>query len=414
MCSERTIHADARRLVGLTFLAIACLLPAVREVYGQWGPSKVEVAPVKGERLAPTVRLVGTVFPKRRTTVAAEVWGFVTEMPVDRGDFIKAGDVICRLRDTQHRFSRDEQTTRVVELESMLAMARAELAKAAFDAERMRKLSDADRSTEKEVVDTAANLDAAKARVGQAEASIQSARSAWERLEDSLKRTQVTAPFDGFVVSKLTEVGSWVVQGGGVVELIDLSVAQVRLNVPESYVAFNEVGTEVLVTIDALGRDFLGTVSRVVPDADPQARTFPVDVDIVNKERLLKSGMFARGSVPAGPVGERLVVPKDAIVTRGPSSYLFVVATTPEGSVADMRAVRIVSEVLDRVAVEVEGLKAGDQVVIRGNEGMAGSGPVIVMSGSAPQKPHELPDNGAATTRPVADNREAADERTYL
>ncbi len=357
-------------------MVLLTALPA----YAQWGPTRVEVATVVEKKLSPTIRLVGSVMPQRRTIVAAEVLGFVVDLPVEHGDHVAKGDILCRLRDTQHRFSRDEAAARLVEAEAALEVARAELTKAAFEDERMQRLSTADRSTEKERVDAAANLVGAKARVAQMQASIASFQASLDRLEDALERTVVRAPFDGVVVSKLTEVGSWLSQGGGVVEMIDLSVVRVRLNVPESCIAFNEVGAEVLVSIEALGRDFSGRIARVIPDADPQARTFPVDVDIANDGGLIRSGMFARGSVPSGPAGDRLVVPKDAVVTRGPSVYLFVVHVSPDGAFSDMRSVRVLSEVLDHVAVDVEALKAGDRVVVRGNEGMRGGGPVIVTS----------------------------------
>lgn len=367
----------------------------------QWGPTRVEVATVVEKKLSPTIRLVGSVMPQRRTTVAAEVLGFVVDMPVEHGDRVAKGDILCRLRDTQHRFSRDEAAARLAEAEAALEAARAELTKATFEDERMQRLSTADRSTEKERVDAAANLVGARARVAQMQASIASFQASLDRLEDALERTVVRAPFEGVLVSKLTEVGSWLTQGGGVVEMIDLSVARVRLNVPESCIAFNEVGAEVLVSIEALHRDFSGRIARVVPDADPQARTFPVDVDIPNADGLIRSGMFARGSVPSGPAGNQLVVPKDAVVTRGPAVYLFVVHVSPDGAFSDMRPVRVLSEVLDHVAVDVEGLKAGDKIVTRGNEGMRGGGPVIVQTAPSGHKESSPTNQADATTQPT-------------
>lgn len=350
--------------------------------FGQWGPARVEISKVVEESLAPTIRLVGTVHPQKRTTVAAEVWGFVTDLPVEIGDSVRKGDLLCKLRDTQHRYNLEEAKARVDDLQAAVRVAVADLTKAKFEEDRINSFTDA---AEKEKVDAAANLEAARARVSQAEASLKSAEAVRERLRDSLQRTEVLAPFDGHVVSKMTEVGSWVEQGGAVVSMIDLATARVRLNVPEAYIGFNPVGVESPVFVDALNQEFLGRVARVIPDADQQARTFPVDIDIPNSDGSLKAGMFVRGSLASGPIGKQLVVPKDAIVTRGPMTFLFTVKKAGDGAVADMKPVRIISEVLDRVAVDVPGLQAGDDVVIRGNEMMFSPGPVIIMSGGSPQ-----------------------------
>lgn len=369
-----------RSLCLLTFSGV--LLFSCGQVRGQFGgPTRVEIATVVESSLAPTVSLVGTIHPQRRTTVAAEVWGFVVEMPVDRGDFVKKGDLLCKLRDTQHRFGLNEAAARTEDLKAMVAVAQAELVKAEFEDRRIRALSD---TAEKERVDAAANLDAAKARVRQAEAALTSAEAIRERMADLRQRTEVRAPFDGYVVAKLTEVGSWVVQGGGVVEMVDLSTARIRLNVPEAYIEFNEIGTEAVVHVDSLKRDFGGRIARVVPDADQQARTFPMDVDIPNPDGLLRAGMFVRGSVPSGPRGRQLVIPKDAVVTRGSGNFVFVVRKSSDGAMAEMKPVTVISEVLDRVAVDVPGLAEGDEVVVRGNEGMYSPGPVIVMEPSKP------------------------------
>lgn len=392
--------AKAYWLLAVTLAALAF---NGEPVFGQFGPTRVEVAAVKEEKIAPTTRLVGTVVPQRRATVAAEVSGWAIEFPVSRGDYVRKGDVICRLRDAQHRFAYLEAEARYADAQAVLAVARAELDKANFEENRIRNLRD---TAEKERVVAKADLDAAQARVAQAEASSAAADAVRQRLSDSLARTEVRAPFDGFVVTRRAELGEWVQQGGPVVELIDLSTARVRLNVPEAYIDFNEVGVEVTVSIDALSREFASRVSRVVPDADPQARTFSVDVDIRNPDFAIKAGMFARGNMPCGPIANRLVVPKDAIVSRGPMNFIFVIRQSVDGAIADMRPVTIISEVIDRVAVDVPGLQAGDIVVTRGNEMMYAPGPVVIMSRTASQPAR----SDTPATQPVVDEGGATRE----
>ena len=388
-------------------VSCGCLLPAGQVIAQGRGPARVEVSSVVEREVAPSVRLVGTIRPQLRTTVASEVAGIVTALPVDEGVFVRKGDLLCKLRDAPRRFAHDEAVARLSELEAGLAVRQAEFDKAKFEKDRTERLWNMQRSTDKERNDTLADLEAARGRVDQAKFALEAQGAVVRRLADLLARTEIHAPYDGSVTIKHTEIGSWVNDGGGIVELLDLSTVRVRVNVPEACVAFCEVGSETYITVDALNRDFAGQVSRVIPIADEQARTFPVDVDIPNPERALKAGMFVRAMVPSGPKAVRLLIPKDAVLRRGPIPMVFVVRSSEKGQMAEMLPVEILSEVLDYVAVKKQGLSAGDQVIVRGNEFMQGPGPVIATP--RPDPSIVDPDSSAQVRDEAADSKSSSD-----
>lgn len=385
MIESMSIVREYKALCGKTLSAIQWYLPALvlglisaRLSLAQGhGPNRVEVVAAIQRDVAPTIRLVGTVRPRRMATVTAEVAGQVASLPVDDGDFVTAGDVLCRLRDAPRRFVHAEAVARVAGLEASLLVSEAELRKAAYEKDRMQRLWKENRSSDKERNDTLANFDAATARRDQARFAVDAQRLVADRLADDLARTIIRAPFDGHIIAKQTEIGSWVEQGGGVVDLMDLSVVRVRVDVPESYIAFCRIGAAASVMVEALNEDFSGRISRVIPNADPRARTFPVDIDIPNKDGKLKGGMFVRAAVPSGPRARRLLIPKDAVVMRGPLPMVFVVRRSEQGQMAELLPVDVLSEVMDYVAVKVPGLSAGEWVIVRGNERMRGPGPVI-------------------------------------
>lgn len=342
-------------------------------------PSRVEVAPVVLEQTAPTMRLVGTVRPRLRSVLAAEVAGMVVEMPVDEGDAVKQGQILCRLRDNQLRFRHAGASAQRAELAAALAAALAARTKAKFEVDRLSRLYAEGRGTEKEQQDAQADFDAADARVEQARQAVAAQEAAVEALADDLERTTIRAPFDGRIVSKRTEIGSWVMQGGAVFEMLDLGVARVRISVPESIIRYCGVGAPVGVTVEALGKSLTGAVARVIPDGDEKARTFPIEVDIPNPQTELKAGMFVRAATPSGPRAERLVVPKDAIVLRGPVSMVFVVREAEQGHMAMPLPVEVVAEIEDRAAIQTQGLRAGEMVVVRGNEYLFSPTPVVIL-----------------------------------
>lgn len=333
--------------------------------------------------MAPTMRLVGTIRPRLRSVIAAEVSGLVAELPVDIGDEVRKGQILCKLRNVTRVAEHAEAVSRLAELEAALEEANAMLDKAAFESQRMTALWEEKRATEKEYTDARADLRAADGRARQAEHALQAQKAVVEVLADRLSQSEIHAPFDGVIVTKRTEVGAWVELGGEIVELVDLTVVRARVNVPEAIIGHCKVGCDALVRVDALKSDYSARISRVVPDADERARTFPVEVDVENPERELRAGMFVSVAMPSGPSGKQLVVPKDAVVVRGAGRTLFVVREGEKGATAMPVSVSIISEVRDRLAVEAAGLSAGDRVVIRGNEYMFAPGPVVVVSDTA-------------------------------
>jgi len=314
-----------------------------------------------------------------RTTVASEIAGMVVELSAEAGDFVKAGQVICRLRDDVRRFAHQEAEAAKERFEKALDEWRAMVERAAFEKARLAELRDEGQGTEREYLFAKTDHDAAVAKLAQGESELRGRQAVVSMLADNLARAEIRAPFDGYVVSKRTEVGSWIIEGGPVVDMVALDVARVRVPVPESAAAYCRPGMQAIVLIDALNRGFEGRIGRIIPDADPKARTFPIEIDVANPETTLKAGMFARADVPSGPSGPRLVVPKDAIVRRGPTSQIFVVRPEGEGlPKAVPMPVEVDTEILDDVTVKADGLKAGDLVVVRGNELMFGPTPVMV------------------------------------
>lgn len=378
-------------------MSTICFLSCVLTALGQGAPVQVETTPVVVRNSAKTIALVGTVYPLRRSVVASEVSGFVAALPIDLGDPVEKGAELCRLRDDTRRFARDESQATLERLKAAADEAEAVRKKWEFEKKRVEGLWASRTCSEKEFQDATAEYAGAVARADAARHAADSQRAMVFMAEDNLEHCLIRAPFAGTVVAKRTEIGQWLEQGGAVAEILALDTARVRVNVPETAITFATVGESVSVQFDAIAGTFEGTISRVSPDADPKARTFPVEIDLPNPERRFKAGMFARAEFPVGERRERMAVPKDAVVRRNETTMLFVVRAGEHGSMAMPTPVQIVSEYAAQYAIEGPGLKAGDSVVIRGNERLYGPTPVMVINAPPPQA-----SGGAATTRPTA------------
>jgi multidrug efflux pump subunit AcrA (membrane-fusion protein) len=227
--------------------------------------------------------------------------------------------------------------------------------------------------------------------VAQAAAEHQRALTVIERLEDEIRRMRVIAPLTGFLVRKRAEIGAWLRPGDAIADLIALDPVYVVGPVGERDLGRLTRGGRARVAVDAYpDRPFTGEVAHIVPQADPQSRTFPVKVRVRNPDGLLKSGMFARVTVEGGSGRKGLYVPKDAVVRRDKGPAVFVV----EDGVARMRVVRAGQAVEGLIEVFDGGLSAGQEVVVVGNEALqdgakvrkaaAGSAPAAPPAGAAP------------------------------
>ena len=146
------------------------------------------------------------------------------------------------------------------------------------------------------------------------------------------------------------------------------------LDLPERYAGQISRDARVKIRTDASpGHVFDGTVVAIIPDADPQAHTLPLKVEVANPDRLLHAGMFARATVSLTSKGAALLVPKDALVNNGQATTVFVVKDGMAMQVPVTRGLDV-----DHQVVVVGDIAAGQQVVVRGNERLRPGQPVVV------------------------------------
>lgn len=415
-------------------------------------PARVAVAEVQRNELDARQTFVGTVMPLRTSTVSSSVEGLVVDLKVDEGAYVKKGDTLAQLRDDQPLLAKAaaeaELDVRTHELnvlsislpeEIKQADARMMAAKAImeFTARRLRRTRQLvasqtiseDELQEKESVALAAQekyreaqtaLGQAQAtlavKLKQADARVKAQQKEVDRLKDDLAQHQITAPFDGYVTEKQTEVGQWITKGGPVVEVVELSYVEVEVPVLESYLSQLHLSMKATVTIGALpGESWPAPVVAIVPQADVRSRSFPVKVRLKNRPGpggvLFKPGMFARVTLPVYSKPQAILVPKDAMVLGGPSPVVFVVDPMPNGpprgpsggspadrplggsleqTTIDGTARKVPIEVDLEAAegrwIEVRGpLKPGELVVVEGNERLLPGQPVVIVRRDPPQ-----------------------------
>jgi RND family efflux transporter MFP subunit len=322
-------------------------------------PSPVTLVEVTEESLQERISLSGTSVPQRRVMLTPRVAGLVSEVLVDEGSLVEAGDRLVGLDD------------RLAQIEVRVAEARVEEAKARHeDAKRVRdellRLKEGRHASETSIA-------SAVAQVAVTEAVLSQEQAALERARELRSRHSVTAPFAGMVVAKGAETGQWVQRDDAVMELVVVDMLRIRVPLPQRYFPRVRPGAAASVRFDALpGEALEGRVLARVALGNEGSRSFPLLIDISNPDRLLAPGMSARVSVETvNGVARAVMVPRDAVVSRSDGSRQ-VWRVRQEAGV--LRAYPVPVEIGRAQGARLEvvsgELAAGDRLVLLGNENL--------------------------------------------
>ncbi len=382
----RTLFTALNRAVVPVWLTAAILCMNLGATLGpvsafaQSGPpaSLVRVDSVRVEPLVQTVPVIGRLVARQTGNVAARIAGPVESFSVEVGDRVAKGDVIAVLTPDTMAVQKTLAEGGVREAEADLETARAEAALAGQALDRLEGLRKTVAFPQGRFDDARQQLVVAKARVAKAEVAIV-ARKASLRLADlNMYYSRILAPYDGVVIRRLTEMGAYVRAGDSVVQLVGDRTLEVEADVPSNRLSGLKSGVVVKTVLDD-GRRFDAAVRAALPSENPLTRTRVVRFvpEFADDIEGLADGQSVTVAVPVGARRDAVTVHKDAIIKKVTGSVVFVVV---DGK-AQIRPIRLGEATGARVEV-LDGLKAGESVVVRGNERLRPGAAVRIDGGS--------------------------------
>jgi RND family efflux transporter MFP subunit len=371
----------------------------------------VVVARVATMQAATGQSFVGTVLPARTSDVGSAVDGRLVELPIVDGQHVAENEPIAQLLRGLLEIEREgavaeldrrrqvlselQAGSRPEEIEQARALEagfEARLAYARSRLARLGRLAERGTSTVDELQDAQTELQAIEAQlrgsraalalaeagprreqVAQAAAAAAVQEAEVERIDDQLAKHTIRAPFSGWIVERFTEKGQWLARGGLVARIAELDTVEIEAQVPESSIGGLRESAEVRLEFDAApDQPWIGTIARIVPQADLLSRSFPVKIRLENRvvdgAPVIKGGMLARAWLPVGTPGSVTVVPKDALVLGGLRPLVYCIDTT-DATHGTVRPVEVAlgAAVEGHVATR-GGIEPGSLVVVRGNE----------------------------------------------
>lgn len=338
-------------------------------------PPEVGVVTATPAKVGVVSELPGRTEASRVAQVRARAAGIVQKRLFAEGSDVKAGQPLFRIDDAPYRAA-------LASAQAALARAEANVLQTRAQAERYKPLAEANAVSQQEYI-------AAQAAWKQAEADVASAKAAVQTAQINLGYTSVTAPIAGRIGRALVTEGALVGQG----EATQLALVQ---QVDPLYVNFTQSADEVLRLradiasgrYQSAGAPGSVAVSLVLDDGsvhpqrgrllfsdlsvDPATGQISLRAEVPNPKGTLLPGLYVRVRLAQAELPAGIVLPQQAVQRGSAGDTVMVVGA--DGKAA-ARAVKL-SQGPNRQWVVLEGLKAGEQVVVDGFQKIRPNAPV--------------------------------------
>jgi RND family efflux transporter MFP subunit len=308
----------------------------------------VRVAAPTAAGAVQTLALPGTLQGYVQAPISARASGYVKRWHRDIGSRVEKGELLAELETPEI----DQQLSQAMAARQQAASS-LDLAKSSF--ERWESLRKRDAVSQQEV-------DERRSADAQARANLAAADANVERLRQLEGFKRVTAPFAGVITRRNIDTGDLIDAGGGraLFVMAQTDPLRVYVSVPQSYAQMVKRGQQVTVTQTELrGQSFKGEIVRTAGSIEAATRTMQVEINLANKDGMLLPGAFVTVSLPLPATGA-LSIPTNTILFRPEGPRVAVVGA--DGKVG-LRTVRIGRNYGSSVEV-LEGVAATDQLVL--------------------------------------------------
>jgi HlyD family secretion protein len=430
-------------LIGVVALLAGCGKGKAKEEAGGEGqepPTNVRVETAVLGAIDHVVTADAVLYPINQANVMPKLASPVRRVMVNRGDHVRAGQVLAELESGDLTASANESkaqyeqtqaayqtlTGATVHEDKTKAEADVQAAQQTYDASK--KVYESRAALQKEgalaqklvddakvaMVQAQSQLETARRHleglnqvsqresIRSAEAQMSAAKAHYENATVQLSYAKILSPINGVVADRPVYAGEMPSSGLPIVSIVDISQVVARANVPVKDASAIKVGRPARIT--GPDGDLAGKVTVVSPAVDPNTTTVEVWVQAGNPGERLKPGGTVRVAIIAETIQNTLVVPATALLNAEEGGQKVMIVTS--GNVARERKVSVGVRQGDRVQI-LSGIQPGDQVVTSGGLGLDDKAKVAVQA----PKADEDEDEDQPEDEPKPDASKAKDDK---
>lgn len=286
------------------------------------------------------IEVQGDVETDQNIIIHPEFSGILTNIYVKEGERVTKGQRLAKIDDGG--------------LSSQLAQSESQLALAKTTYERQERLWNQNIGSEIQYLEAKTNFEAMQNSVNQ--------------LRTQLSKTVIKAPFTGTIDKVIADEGQVVSTGQSqLFRLVNLTEMYVTAEVPETYLGKINKGTEVLIELSSIGKEFEGSIEQVSDFINPNNRSFQVRVSVPNEQGLIKPNLIATVKLNDYTSENAIVIPLNILQENAEgNSVAFTVKKESDTTGTAARNIVKTGLSYDNKIEVLEGLKAGQTIIVEG------------------------------------------------
>ncbi len=243
--------------------------------------------------IAETLTLSGSVISDNQKMITSRFMGFVTDVKVSEGDFVKKDQLLYTIDSKEIDAAMTQVRLGISQAQLSLQMYQNQYTNVKLNLERHKRLLEKDMVSKFEVENlilaeqNLANMIAiATKQVKQAEAQL-------AEVKNQYKYLNIKAPNNGVIVAKNIKVGEMAMPGMPAIVLSDLSSLKISAEIAESNLGMIHHGKRVSVDIPSLKLKSIGKITAIIPNSNPMTHTFKIKVSFKTQSKSVYPGMYA-------------------------------------------------------------------------------------------------------------------------
>ncbi len=292
--------------------------------------TQVETFVVQSQTLENFITTNGSILPNEEVELRSEREGTIRRINFEEGTRVRQGQILVQIDDS--------------ELQPHIRKLQAQLETAQEEYSRKKQLIDIEGISQEE-------FEAAELKVTTLKSDI-------ELVEAQLRKSKITAPFDGVIGLRKVSQGAFVSVGNDIAKLVQSDPVKIEFSVPELHAGKVTVGTEVHFTLSGSDKIYQATVFATDPVIDPDTRSLRVRAKADNKNGELIPGSYAELTINLAQIEDGLLVPALSVTQDIKGLKLFVI----NDGVAVAKYVRTGIQKDEFVQV-TDGVNEGDTVI---------------------------------------------------
>ena len=330
----------------------------------------VKVAKTEKKDLFETVSGTGVVKPVKTVNIMSEVMGKIVDLPVKEGDFVKKGQLLCKIDDKNSKSEVNRLKAEVKRQELILEKQKIDFKRAKQEFLRKKKLFESGILSKEDFESVENAFNSAKLNVKQQEFYLKQTKASLEKAMENLSKTRILAPIDGKITSLKKEIGEQVIQGtinnpGSIIMVLsDMKKLELEIDVNEVDAVLLKKGMNADIYLDSFeDKVFKGKVKQISESAEkPMGKdvsVFKVKIGFEEENPDIKPGMSGKAEITVKESKSAIVVPIECLrKDKNEKEFCFVV----EHGIAKKRFVE--TGISNDFEVEItKGLKEGKTVV---------------------------------------------------